>query len=72
MTKKRVYEMAHRESRIGAMAKRVAEGLKIGPSLHCNVCGRPLDDRDSMIRGIGPECWQHVLDRWAEPKKTDQ
>jgi hypothetical protein len=34
---------------------------EIGPRGHCYVCGRNLTDLESINRGIGSECWQHVL-----------
>jgi hypothetical protein len=27
------------------------------------VCGRGLSDQQSIVRGVGPECWQDVLDQ---------
>lgn len=26
----------------------------------CQKCGRKLTDPDSMKRGYGPECWEHL------------
>jgi hypothetical protein len=28
---------------------------------NCEICGRALSDPESIKRGIGSECWQHVL-----------
>jgi hypothetical protein len=35
---------------------------KCEPRDRCRICGKRLDDPQSYNRGIGPECWQHVLD----------
>ncbi len=50
-TEKRVYETA----------KRIVEGHKLGSRRRCVICGRGLDDPQSIGRGIGSECWQAVL-----------
>jgi hypothetical protein len=33
-----------------------------GPVLHttCLICSRPLTDYDSMVRGVGPTCWNRL------------
>lgn len=31
------------------------------PADHCRCCKKPLTDPPSIARGIGPECWEHVL-----------
>jgi len=31
------------------------------PADHCRCCKKPLIDPPSIARGIGPECWEHVL-----------
>jgi hypothetical protein len=36
-----------------------------GPRRRCYVCDKKLTDKDSIARGIGPECWQDVLDQIA-------
>ena len=43
-------------------AQRVARDEACGPRTACVVCGRRLDDPRSVQRGIGPECWQRILD----------
>jgi hypothetical protein len=43
---------------------RAAEDLKankLTPRQTCRICGRGLSDPDSFNRGIGSECWGHVL-----------
>jgi hypothetical protein len=48
-----------RKEKLHAIAKR--DTVKIGPRRHCYICGRHLDDPESVARGIGPECWQDFL-----------
>jgi Family of unknown function (DUF6011) len=48
-----------RARKIQAIAKKGAD--KVGPRSHCYICGRHLDDLQSIARGIGPECWQDFL-----------
>jgi hypothetical protein len=43
------------------VAKRILAGSSIGARRHCYICGRHLDDPESINRGIGSECWQGVL-----------
>jgi hypothetical protein len=50
---KKVYDIA-RQLTLG-------DGAPIGPTSHCVICGRSLDDPESIARGIGSECWQAVL-----------
>jgi hypothetical protein len=37
-------------------------------SSRCVLCGKALDDPESISRGIGSDCWQSVLQRWEEIK----
>jgi hypothetical protein len=50
------------EARIYQVARRIVDGEVFGPSDHCDLCGRGLDDPESIKRGIGSDCWQFVLD----------
>jgi len=50
------------EARIYEVARRIVDGHVFGPASHCQICGRGLDDPESVKRGIGSECWQAVLD----------
>jgi hypothetical protein len=50
-TKERVYDVV----------ERIEAGGSFGPASHCCICGRGLDDSQSIRRGIGSECWQSVL-----------
>lgn len=42
-------------------AQRIVSGAQAGPRKRCCICGRGLDDPQSVERGIGSECWQGVL-----------
>ena len=54
------------QDRVRYIAKRVAAAQKTGPRSYCYVCGRHLTDPESITRGIGSECWQHVLAQISE------
>ena len=43
------------------IAQNMLDGRDIGPRSHCAVCRRALDDRASIKRGVGRECWQDIL-----------
>ena len=32
--------------------------------MFCANCGRPLTDPQSVERGIGPDCWEHIDPAW--------
>jgi hypothetical protein len=49
------------EKRVHEAAKRIVAGRGIPPQRHCSICGRGLDDPQSIARAIGSECWQDVL-----------
>jgi hypothetical protein len=51
------------------IAKRAAAEQAIGPRSRCYVCGKKLTDRQSIERGIGPECWQDVLNTVTEARQ---
>lgn len=46
---------------INEVADKIRQRQNIGPLPSCYICGRKLDDPDSVARGIGPECWGQVL-----------
>lgn len=50
------------DKRVYDAARRIAAGELFGPRKACYICGRGLDDSQSIRRGIGSECWQSVLD----------
>jgi hypothetical protein len=49
------------EKRVYDVARRISTGEAYGPATACVICGRGLDDEQSIHRGIGSECWQSVL-----------
>jgi hypothetical protein len=49
-----VYEVADRVYR--------GENAIYGPASFCHICGKGVIDPASIERGIGPDCWQHVLE----------
>jgi hypothetical protein len=49
--------------------KIIAGGETGGPSQKCNICGKGLNDTESIYRGIGSDCWQDVLAAIEERKK---
>lgn len=51
-----------RDLKTYAIAQRLAfTGESVGPRARCAVCARRLADPPSVARGVGPECWQGVL-----------
>jgi hypothetical protein len=50
-----------KQKRVWTAANYIREKQDIHTSGHCWICGRYLDDPESINRGIGPECWQDVL-----------
>lgn len=51
------------------IAKRLAFGGHTGPAKNCILCGRGLNDAESIKRGIGSECWQGVVELAAAMSK---
>jgi hypothetical protein len=49
------------ERKVAAVAKRILAGEGISAQSHCAICGRGLDDPESIARGVGSECWQDVV-----------
>jgi hypothetical protein len=54
------------DRRVYEVAQRIVDGHVFGPRNHCYICGRGLDDPNSIARGIGSECWQDVLQQHAD------
>jgi hypothetical protein len=52
-----------REKRIWQAADALRRGEGIGNHTSCYCCHKVLTDPVSITRGIGPECWEHVLQR---------
>jgi hypothetical protein len=55
-----------RELEINRIAKEYAAGRRYGPRQDCVMCRTPLGDPASIERGVGSECWQHLLKRVEE------
>ena len=51
-----------RDKELYRIAHTINVGGRTGPQMHCLLCGRGLTDEESIARGVGSECWQHVLD----------
>jgi hypothetical protein len=51
------------EQKVYDIAKQLVlgDGTPIGPRSHCVICGKFLNDPESIARGIGSDCWQVVL-----------
>ena len=49
------------ERNVHETAERIIGGMGTGPRRRCCICNRHLADAESIIRGIGAECWQGVL-----------
>jgi hypothetical protein len=60
-----------RKRRIYEAGQRILAGGHYGPASSCYICGKALFDPPSEKRGIGPECWDHVLS-WIEQHKQQQ
>ena len=52
---------ARREKKIYQVVAQLSAHNPVGPRTHCAICGRHLDDPQSIDRGIGSECWQTVM-----------
>ena len=50
-----------RQLKVERVVQRYRETGVLTPSKKCRICGRALDDYESIQRGIGSECWQGVL-----------
>jgi len=51
---------SRQQKKIAQIARRILAGMGIGKRNHCEICGRRLDDPESVARGVGSECWQEV------------
>jgi hypothetical protein len=59
-----------RQFKVWEAAHRVREKQGIGNLQSCFVCGRALTDPPSITRGIGPECWEEVVQHPIDRMKT--
>jgi hypothetical protein len=44
---------------------------RLAPCSNCRICGKALDDPQSIERAIGSECWQHVLSEIARLRQVE-
>lgn len=58
---RRAERTRRRELKVQRVVRRYFESGVFKPGHKCELCGRKLHDRESIERGIGPECWQKVL-----------
>jgi hypothetical protein len=49
------------ERKVYEVVRQLGLGHKYGPSASCCICGKLLDDPQSIERGIGSNCWQRVM-----------
>jgi hypothetical protein len=49
------------ERRVYEVDRKLGLGHKYGPRASCYICGKGLDDQQSIERGIGSDCWQRVM-----------
>lgn len=42
-----------------------------GPARNCFICGKGLDDPQSIERGIGSDCWQAVLTSLEKQRREE-
>ena len=54
-----------REQHINLIAEKYVAGHRFGPRQQCVICRTFLSDPVSIQRGIGSECWDHML-QWIE------
>jgi hypothetical protein len=60
-----VTRQRRREQRIAKIAKAYLLGHHVGNLRQCAMCERTLSDPVSIERGIGSECWPHLMERLA-------
>ena len=52
------------EKKVYEVAQRILDGKPgLSGRKSCYVCGKGFSDQKSIGRGVGPECWSHVLAR---------
>jgi Family of unknown function (DUF6011) len=49
------------EKQVWQAANQIVQNKQTGPRTSCVCCWKSLTDPESIARGIGSECWQHVL-----------
>ena len=50
-----------RELKVQKVVQGYLETGKLFPTKKCRVCGRALNDSESIARGVGSECWQDIM-----------
>lgn len=51
-----------RERAVYELVAKLRDGGQLpGPAANCVICGKALNDPESIERGIGSDCWQAVL-----------
>ena len=62
-TRAAVTRATRHEKQVQQIADRIRQGQGIEQRERCYCCNKLLQDRTSIERGIGPECWQDILAR---------
>lgn len=50
-----------RERKVAAVVALLRSGGQLTPADTCRICGKSLDDPESVARGVGSDCWQDIL-----------
>jgi hypothetical protein len=50
-----------KEREVSKIVAQIKAGGALTPAGSCRLCGKALDDPESIGRGIGSDCWQFVL-----------
>jgi hypothetical protein len=50
-----------RERKVTEIVTLLRSGGRLTPAANCRICRRPVDDPESVARGIGSDCWQDIL-----------
>jgi hypothetical protein len=61
-----------RQKLIYQAGKHILAGGNYGPRHSCYICHKAMFDAPSVTRGIGPECWDHVLSTIEHLKQQQQ
>jgi Family of unknown function (DUF6011) len=60
-----------RLTRIAEAAHKLRTQAGIGDRLCCYCCNKAFTDPVSIKRGIGPECWEHVVRRMEQQERAE-